>query len=248
MGDFKVLFCWDLCTPQVPMLGIFACILLGLWAVGTNLSKVLSGKMEMETEDESSTEDKEVDRSKTFWCWTFLVVWLFYFVLVFLWSRSRHLDRVKKDSQQTEEKKVKEAEEKRVKEENLELEKKQKEKEKKEKADKVSWQNEVKKNQEDQKKLTEGQQKDINSINVAIGQMKTAQESMRNESNQKNEQIHQNLGELSSAIDVIDSKIGATQTANAKDKFWFEYLINRPFSQKEKSSMRRSSLYSTKSL
>ena len=75
-------FLWDISKYNLPMLAIFFALLIGLWAVETNLLEALSG----------TTGNGSI----TAGTWSFVIFWIFYFALAVWKARERQLESAKK--------------------------------------------------------------------------------------------------------------------------------------------------------
>ena len=73
---------WDIFKYNVPMVAVFFALLIGFWAVQTNLLEALSGTAG--------------NGSITAGTWSFVIFWIFYFALVVWKARERHLESAKK--------------------------------------------------------------------------------------------------------------------------------------------------------
>ena len=179
------LFLYDVLFLNLPMITIFGALMIGLWAVGNNLTNALLGKVEHESED--------VKKSITTWTWIFFIFWLcIYFPIVIYKARQKHLNR--KSKAENEIKAQKEAEKKAKKEE-----------------DDVKFQDEFKNKQE---KLTADQKKAFDALDNKINLLGAAQSLNYSATNSKLKKLHSAIDVVGQQASAIDSKIQEIEMDN----------------------------------
>ena len=191
MANFETIvnILFDITKYQLAMIAIFFAILIGLWTMNTTLADVLLAKTEIKT--------------ATFWCWFFLIFWLFFFLATIVKVRKSHLERLAKAK-------------------NDELEDQEKKNEKQQNAknqnDRVAFQNEVK---EKGVKITEDQIKIIKENTES--KIKTAQENTES-------QIQKDLSDrdaiIAQQMETLESSIDQAIKDLERETKWYHHLAN----------------------
>ena len=226
MENSKRSFIVEMFWHNLPWIGIFFAIQIGLWAMGLNLFKALTAQAE--------------SVSVTTWCWIFLVGWIVYFCLI--WNKL-HLERKLKTKKALQEQK--EAKDKAEKEDKIAKDQAEKKlKKAKDHQDQIKFRNETALKLSS---LTENQAEEFKSLNSQIEAIQKTQVSIKKQiktnqasvTDQIEKDLTSQLKQLNDTIDAVKDKLDATHSKICSDNYSNQF---------PSQSIRRAGCYSSKSL